>query len=104
MEALVRNLIDGLPAKHRHARLDGPGDEAGGACQARPDVASKIGYPKRWRDYSALVIVRDDLVGNVMRAREFEYRRGLAKLGKPVDRDEWGMNAADGQRLLQRRR
>ena len=52
---------------------------------------AKIGYPKRWIDYSALQIKRDDLIGNVVRAREFDEARQLAKLGKPIDRDEWGM-------------
>jgi endothelin-converting enzyme/putative endopeptidase len=54
-------------------------------------VADKIGYPDRWRDYSALKIVRGDALGNVTRSVEFEARRQLAKIGKPVDRDEWGM-------------
>ena len=53
--------------------------------------APKIGYPKRWIDYGTLVIRPDDLVGNVVRARAFEYERNLNKLGKPIDRDEWGM-------------
>jgi len=51
----------------------------------------KIGYPNTWRDYAALQISRDDLWGNVVRANEFEYRRNLDKLGKPVDRNEWQM-------------
>jgi putative endopeptidase len=51
----------------------------------------KIGYPKRWIDYGTLEIRKDDLAGNVKRARAFEYARNLAKLGKPIDRDEWGM-------------
>jgi predicted metalloendopeptidase len=51
----------------------------------------KIAYPDRWRDYSALEVSKDDLVGNVVHARRFEYNRQLAKLGKPVDRGEWGM-------------
>jgi putative endopeptidase len=51
----------------------------------------KIGYPKKWRDYSALKIVPGDAVGNAQRLAEFDYNRQLAKLGKPVDRDEWGM-------------
>jgi endothelin-converting enzyme/putative endopeptidase len=55
-------------------------------------IANKIGYPDKWRDYSALDIVRGDALGNLMRAREFEFRRGLAKIGKPVDRGEWGMS------------
>ncbi|MEN6458376.1 MAG: M13-type metalloendopeptidase [Thermoguttaceae bacterium] len=51
----------------------------------------KIGYPKKWRDYSRLEIRRDDLVGNIQRATIFEWDWMLAKLGKPVDRDEWHM-------------
>jgi predicted metalloendopeptidase len=51
----------------------------------------KIGYPKKWRDYSALEIRRDDLVGNIDRHAIYEWNRDLAKLGKPVDRDEWHM-------------
>lgn len=52
---------------------------------------TKIGYPKRWIDYASLQIRRDDLVGNVMRARDFEDARQLAKLGSPIDRDEWSL-------------
>ncbi|MFN3752923.1 M13 family metallopeptidase [Flavobacterium sp.] len=52
----------------------------------------KIGYPDTWRDYSALKIDKNDFYGNGLRAAEFEYNRNLAKLGKPVDRAEWGMN------------
>lgn len=51
----------------------------------------KIGYPNTWRDYSALVIERDDLYGNYRRGYALEYDRDLAKLGGPVDRDEWFM-------------
>lgn len=51
----------------------------------------KIGYPDKWRDYSALKVVRGDLYGNNQRADEFEYNRTINKLGKPVDRTEWGM-------------
>jgi putative endopeptidase len=51
----------------------------------------KIGYPKHWRDYSKLDIKPGDPVGNSTRASAFEYDRNLAKLGKPIDRDEWGM-------------
>jgi putative endopeptidase len=52
---------------------------------------AKIGYPARWRDYSALVIQRDDLYGNYRRGYAVGYERELAKLGGPVDRDEWFM-------------
>ena len=51
----------------------------------------KIGYPLRWRDYSALVIDRGDLYGNYRRGYAVEHERELAKLGGPVDRDEWFM-------------
>ncbi len=51
----------------------------------------KIGYPAKWRDYSALVIERDDLYGNFRRGHAVEYQRELAKLGGPVDHDEWFM-------------
>lgn len=51
----------------------------------------KIGYPDKWRDYSSLKIDKSDLYGNSQRATEFEYQRNLDKLGKPVDRTEWGM-------------
>jgi putative endopeptidase len=54
-------------------------------------VANKIGYPDRWRDYSSLRIVRGDAYGNSQRANTFEYRREMAKIGKPVDKTEWGM-------------
>ena len=54
-------------------------------------MANKIGYPDKWRDYSKLEIVRGDELGNVERARKFEFDRQLAKIGKPVDRGEWGM-------------
>ena len=54
-------------------------------------VVNKIGYPDKWRDYTKLQIVRGDEIGNVTRAREFEFHRDLGKIGKPVDRGEWGM-------------
>ncbi len=52
---------------------------------------NKIGYPDKWRDYSKLEIIRGDELGNVERARAFEFNRQLAKIGKPVDRGEWNM-------------
>jgi putative endopeptidase len=51
----------------------------------------KIGYPTKWRDYSSLRIVAGDAYGNAQRATEFEFQRNLNKIGKPVDRTEWGM-------------
>ncbi len=54
-------------------------------------VANKIGYPDKWRDYSALHIVNDDYFGNWYRSVEFEAKRDRDKIGKPVDRSEWDM-------------
>jgi putative endopeptidase len=57
-------------------------------------VVDKIGYPDHWRDYSTLAIVRDDAFGNLIRATEFESRRQLARIGKPVDRGAWDYGPA----------
>jgi len=54
-------------------------------------VVNKIGYPDKWRDYSSVAIRRDDFFGNAERAERFESKRQLAKIGKPLDRGEWGM-------------
>src|SRR5581483_6004788 len=54
-------------------------------------VSDKIGYPDKWRDYSALTIVRGDALGNSERANAFEFHRQLAKIGKPTDKTEWEM-------------
>jgi putative endopeptidase len=89
-DELVRNLIASMD---RHlAALEWMSPET--KAKARVKLAAftpKIGYPTKWRDYSALTIVPGDALGNAMRAREFEYNRQLAKIGKPVDRTEWGM-------------
>ncbi|SNT25271.1 endothelin-converting enzyme/putative endopeptidase [Granulicella rosea] len=55
-------------------------------------VANKIGYPDKWRDYSALTVKPDDAFGNSMRANEFSSAHELAKIGKPVDPGEWDMS------------
>jgi len=54
-------------------------------------IRNKIGYPDKWRDYSTLTVVRGDLLGNFLRANEFESKRDVNKIGKPLDRKEWGM-------------
>jgi len=54
-------------------------------------IADKIGYPNKWRDYSALAVDREDAFGNLVRARAFEMDYQLNKIGKPVNHDEWGM-------------
>jgi putative endopeptidase len=67
-------------------------------------IANKIGYPDKWRDYTSVIISSHDFAGNVERATEFESRRRLNKIGKPVDRGEWAMtpptvNAYYSQRM-----
>jgi len=52
-------------------------------------ISNRIGYPNKWRDYSALEVVRRDALGNSLRANEFEFQRQLNKIGKPVNKDEW---------------
>ncbi|MGD0733238.1 MAG: M13 family metallopeptidase [Terracidiphilus sp.] len=54
-------------------------------------IRNKIGYPEKWRDYSALKVKRDDLIGNLRRNEVFERNWDLNHLGKPVDEKEWGM-------------
>jgi putative endopeptidase len=54
-------------------------------------ISNKIGYPDKWRDYSKLNIVRGDAIGNSLRANDFESHRQLDKIGKPLDKSEWGM-------------
>jgi predicted metalloendopeptidase len=89
-DELVKNLLTAMGQ-----RLDGLGwMSAETKAKAKAKLATynpKIGYPKKWRDYSKLVVKAGDAWGNADRAGAFEYNRLLAKLGKPVDRDEWGM-------------
>jgi putative endopeptidase len=90
MQALVQNLLEAY--RRDIDTLDWMSAETKVGAQAKlAKMLPKIGYPDRWRDYTALKISRDDLHGNVIRATEFEYRRNLAKLGKPVDHGEWRM-------------
>ncbi len=93
-KARIRALVENLIAAYRRdiGTLDWMSPPTRQGALAKLDkLVMKIGYPERWRDYGALVIRRDDLFGNVERADEFEYKRDLAKLGKPVDRSEWFM-------------
>ena len=61
------------------------------ALEKLQSMANKIGYPDKWRDYRQLEIKRGDHMGNSLRARRFKFDRDLAKIGKPVDRQEWQM-------------
>jgi len=90
MDVLVGNLIKAMDVRLANLAWMTPATKA----KARAKLAAftpKIGYPDKWRDYSSLRIVRGDAVGNALRATDFEYQRNLDKIGKPVDRSEWGM-------------
>jgi predicted metalloendopeptidase len=90
MEVLVKNLLEAY--RQSIDTLDWMSPATKKEAQAKlAKFTPKIGYPNKWRDYSALTIAPDDLVGNMMRARTFGYNRGVNKLGKPIDREEWGM-------------
>ena len=90
MKVLVENLRAALKA--RIEGLPWMGAETKAAAQKKlAAFGVKIGYPDKWRDYSALEIDRTSYLGNVLRAHEFEVKRNLAKLGKSIDRTEWGM-------------
>ena len=90
MEELVANLIEAY--RIDISELDWMGAETKKrALEKMSKFTPKIGYPDEWRDYSSLEITADDLIGNVYRATAFEVDRAIAKLGKPVDRNEWHM-------------
>ena len=90
MTVLVENLRAAL--KERIEALPWMGPETKKAALKKlAAFGVKIGYPDRWRDYSALEIDRASYFDNVLHARAFEERRNLSKLGKPIDRTEWGM-------------
>lgn len=90
MSQLVDNLVEAY--RRSISDLDWMGPETiGRALDKLSRFTPKIGYPDRWRDYAALEIRRDDLLGNVHRAHASELDRDLNKLGGPVDRSEWFM-------------
>jgi putative endopeptidase len=89
-DELVRNITTAMDARLQRLTWMAPETKV----KARIKLAAftpKIGYPTKWRDYSTLNIVAGDAYGNSIRANEFEFQRNLNKIGKPVDRTEWGM-------------
>jgi putative endopeptidase len=88
MDQLVKKLLAAYKADIDTLDWMSPETKAN-AQQKLAKIATKIGYPMKWRDYTTLQIVNGDLVGNVIRAQTFEYNRNLDKLGKPIDRGEW---------------
>jgi putative endopeptidase len=90
METLVANLRDSLRARIEHVAWMTPETRAK-ALQKLSLLTTKIGYPAKWRDYSALEIRADDLYGDVQRATAFEWERDVRRIDQPVDKLEWGM-------------
>jgi len=89
-DLLVKHIIAAMDQRLAHLTWMDPKTKA----EARAKLAKftpKIGYPSKWRDYSRLVVRRGDALGNATRVAEFEYQRQLDKIGKPIDRTEWGM-------------
>ncbi len=89
-DELVKNVITAMG--DRLQKLEWMAPETKQKALAKlASFTPKIGYPDKWRDYSALTVQRGDLVGNVARANEFEFQRNLNKIGAPIDRGEWFM-------------
>jgi putative endopeptidase len=90
VQALIANLVEAY--RQSITNLDWMTPATRQAALAKlAKFTSKIGFPNKWRDYSSLRVVRGDLVGSVDRARIFESEYQLAKLGKPVNREDWLM-------------
>ena len=89
-DEMAKNIIAAFAKRIDALEWMSPGTKA----HAKAKVAGlkvDMGYPSKWRDYSALEVKRDDALGNAQRAALFEYQRNVAKLGQPVDHSEWAM-------------
>ena len=90
MDTLVAHLVEAYRASITELEWMGE-DTRRRALEKLDRFTPKIGYPARWRDYAALEVRADDLLGNVRRSHAVELDRELAKIGRPIDRDEWFM-------------
>jgi putative endopeptidase len=94
-KARMMELVSNLQAafEQRINNLEWMTDETKAKAQVKlSTIINKIGYPDKWRDYSSLTIDRESYMMNVKRAARFEFDRNIAKIGKPVDKTEWGMS------------
>ncbi len=89
-EEMVKNLLAAMKDRINQAPFLGP-ETKQKALAKLAKFNYKIGYPDKWRDYSALTVGRESYYDNIRRARNFEFHRQLNKIGQPVDRTEWGM-------------
>jgi putative endopeptidase len=88
------NLVNNLQKTYgdRIQRLDWMSDVTKKKALGKLNTfIKKIGYPDKWKDYSSLAVVGNDYVKNIIASSAFEYNYNVSKLGKPVDRTEWGM-------------
>ncbi len=91
MEVLVANLRAAL--QERLGTLNWMSEETRKRAEEKLGTfVAKIGYPDKWKDYSALEVSRDDLIGNIRRVSIWDWNRQVARIDQPVDRDEWYMN------------
>ena len=90
MDLLVKNLLVAFGSSIDELSWMTP-ETKGKAKEKLAKITPKIGYPEKWRAYDGLEVQPDDLVGNILRSRKLEHDRNVAKLGQPVDREEWGM-------------
>ena len=91
METLVGNLSQALKARIETLEWMSPETKAK-AMEKWASFTPKIGYPDKWRSWDGLATQRDDYVQNVLAAAKFNHAYEMAKIGKPVDRSEWGMS------------
>src|SRR3989440_395976 len=88
---MVANLIEAL--RSDLTTLNWMSDETRKKAIAKLNAyIKKIGYPDKWRDYEALQVTRGPYYNNLVNAGAFEFKRNLGKIGKPVDKTEWGMS------------
>ena len=90
MQRLVQNLLTAFGQGIDQLQWMSPETKAQ-AHDKLSHITVKIGYPDRWQDYSALQVSRNDLIGNARAIQRYEWNRMASRLGRPVDRTEWGM-------------
>jgi predicted metalloendopeptidase len=89
-DEMVKNLLAALQDDLKTLDWMSPETKKAAAAKAAA-IVPKIGYPDKWRDYSTLDVSRTDYAGDVLAANHFEWKRDLAKIGKPLDKTEFGM-------------
>ncbi|MGZ5920874.1 MAG: M13 family metallopeptidase [Rhizomicrobium sp.] len=90
-DQLVSNLLKAYEADIKTLDWMSPATRAKALDKIR-QFTPKIGYPSHWRDYSAYVVRRDDLIGDIQRSTLFEWNREVNRINQPVDKTEWGMS------------